>query len=484
MSDNLDSTGVPMDSDETADPSDNPNSPDPLLNEAPQAGTPSGALSKVGSQEDKQGRVSQGRDAMNDLRSQFTRDQGMASDAYAAQRKTLENATQRLLATPAGPSPQEAAYRIAAAVGTGDSRGSFNPAGISAAHAQILQEQREQELQKQQLMQQYGMQIPQAQLGAANANINRDVQLMRIQASQNNSAETQADKAPKVTNKYYTPDPTDPTKMVFNQSLYDTDMQANKDKADIAAKAKVWAAQSQVGVIPPEVVEYVQKNQTLPPGFSRNMQYVAKAWQLAHDKNVAEGNDPGAAYAQAQANKALVPALGQLSKQQAMLGSFEANAEKNADMALGFSNQVDRTGVPVFNRWLQAGRTAVAGDTTAAQFQAAHNTFISEYAKIMSGSMGNVATTDAASKHAQDMLSTAMTKDQYAGVVATLRQEMHNRMQTLEATRQGMLKQMQGGPNPSAAPASPTNSALTQPQPAAAPNALLDKWAPAKPAGT
>lgn len=302
MTDQVDSTGVPMDQDEYADPSENTNAPDALLGESAQVG---GALSKVGSQEDKQSRVSQGRSAMGDLRSQFTRDQGMAADAYASQKKVLEDATARLLSTQAGPSPQEAAYRIAAAVGTGDSRGSFNPAGISAAHADILKEQREQELAKQQLIQQYGMQVPQAQLGAANANINRDVQLMRIQASQNNSAETQADKAPKVTNKYYTPDPNDPTKQVFNQALYDTDMQATQQKANINAKAKLASQQfAATGLVSPEMIDIAKNNmKDLPTAVVRNPAAMAQILKAVHDDAQANGNAPQAFWAGQQLNR-------------------------------------------------------------------------------------------------------------------------------------------------------------------------------------
>lgn len=439
MTDQTNSIGAPMDSDELEDPGTNDNAPDPLLGETPK----SGALAAVGSKNDQQGRVTEGREAMRNLREQYAGAAGQANDAYAQQKKALQDATQRLLAMQYGPTPQEAAYRVAAAVGTGDSAGRYNPAGISAAHADILKEQREAEVQKQNLLQQYGMQIPQASLGAASARMSQITQQERIQQSENNNAENKAAAPVKSIGKYFMPNPADPTGApIFNQQMYDTDMQANKDKADINAKAKVWAQQAAIGEIAPEAVNYVVQNQQTPPGFSRNPAAVGKLWMLAHQQNLANGNDVAAAYAHAQANKAMVPALAAISKQQNMLGAFEANAEKNAQMALDFSGKVDRTGTPLFNRWLQSGRTALTGDVDASNFQAANNTFVAEYAKIMSGSMGNQATTDAASKHAQDMLNTAMTKEQYAGVVATLRQEMHNRMSTLESQRQSMLQSM------------------------------------------
>lgn len=131
-------------------------------------------------------------------------------------------------------------------------------------------------------------------------------------------------------------------------------------------------------------------------------------------------------------NKAGAGALGQLTKQRTMISAFEKNANANADMALNLSNQVDRTGIPLFNAWKQAGQKAITGNVPLSQFNAANQTFVNEYAKIMSGSMGNTPVSDAARAHANEMLSTAQTKEQYAGVVQTLKQEMGNRIQGLD----------------------------------------------------
>src|SRR5205085_1463961 len=98
--------------------------------------------------------------------------------------------------------------------------------------------------------------------------------------------------------------------------------------------------------------------------------------------------------------------------QEQMVGAFERNATRNADIALANSAKVDRTGVPVVNRWLLAGMKEIAGDKDVATFHQANETFINEYAKIMSGSMGNTAVTDSLRKEARDMLSTAQTPAQ------------------------------------------------------------------------
>ncbi len=156
-------------------------------------------------------------------------------------------------------------------------------------------------------------------------------------------------------------------------------------------------------------------------------------------------------------NKGDTAALAQLTKQKTMVSAFEKNANLNADVALDLSNKLDRTGVPIFNRWIQAGRTGT-GSVEAAQFNAANETFVSEYAKIMSGSMGNTAVSDAARKHAHDMLSTAMSQKQYSGVVSTLKQEMGNRMKGFDDQEVELRTRLRGGtPAPHAAPtAGPT----------------------------
>lgn len=485
MTDNVDSTGVPLDSDEMEDPGSNENAPDPLIGEQAQ----SGALSKVGSKNDQESRAAAARAGMDSLRAQYANTAGQASDAYAAQRKTLEDATQRLLGMSAGPSPQEAAYRVAAAVGTGDSRGSFNPAGISAAHAQILQEQREAEMAKNQLISNYGMQIPQTQLAAANQRMNQITQQMRIQQSDINNSSNAANKAPVARDKYWTQDPNDPTKFIDNPAMRQADIAQKATEAANAAKIKQAAAQSNMGVIAPEVVEYVQKNMQMPPGFSRNPQLVKQAFDLAHQKNVDEGVSTNDAFLQAQSNKATVPALAALTKQQALVTSFEQTAQKNADLALSLSSKYQRSGSPWANEWINAANKKLTGNSDLAQFSAANDTFLAEYAKIMNSAnaQGSGATSDTAMAHARAMLNDAMSKGTYADVIATLRKDMANRMSSMESTRQQYLQNLAHGigGNPAPAPAAPAQQGRTAP-PTLAPGAssLLDKWAPLKPAGT
>ncbi|MBZ4251798.1 hypothetical protein LAJ57_12870, partial [Streptococcus pneumoniae] len=73
------------------------------------------------------------------------------------------------------------------------------------------------------------------------------------------------------------------------------------------------------------------------------------------------------------ATKSNAASLANLQKQTTMINSYEYMANKNADIALEMSRNVDRTGVPVFNRWMLAGRNALAGDVDVSKFNTAIN---------------------------------------------------------------------------------------------------------------
>lgn len=150
--------------------------------------------------------------------------------------------------------------------------------------------------------------------------------------------------------------------------------------------------------------------------------------------------------------KSASTALSQLTKARTMSAAFEDTANQNAQLALGLSNKLDRTGVPILNAGLQAWRTGT-GSPEATQFAAANETFVNEYAKIMSGGMGNGPVSDAARSKAHDLLATAMTQDQYSGNVKLLQTEMRNRMNGFDNQATELRKRL-GSSGPAAAPAS------------------------------
>lgn len=155
-------------------------------------------------------------------------------------------------------------------------------------------------------------------------------------------------------------------------------------------------------------------------------------------------------------NKASAAALTQLSRSQAMNGSFEKTANANADLALGLSKQMDRTGIPLLNAGIQALKTGT-GSPEATQFAAANSTFVSEYAKIMSGGTGTGPTSDASRKKAETLITTSMTPEQYAGNVKLLQTEMSNRMKGFD-DQISQVRNRMGGNKDSASTGQPTSA--------------------------
>jgi hypothetical protein len=171
-------------------------------------------------------------------------------------------------------------------------------------------------------------------------------------------------------------------------------------------------------------------------------QILARAAEIAKDS----GDTNKEVVLRGQANQANASALTNLTKQKTAVSAYERTAQANADMALTLSDQADRTGVPVFNRWINAGRKEVAGDESIAKFNAANETFVNEYAKVVSGSTGNTPVSDSARQHAHEMLSTAMTKEQYKQVIAVLKMEMANRMQGFDQEELSLRTNLLGSP--------------------------------------
>lgn len=161
-------------------------------------------------------------------------------------------------------------------------------------------------------------------------------------------------------------------------------------------------------------------------------------------------------------NKANVTALQQLVKQQTMVGAFEKNAIRNADIALNVSEKVDRSGVPAINRWINAGRKELAGDPEMSRFHAATTTFVNEYAKIMSGSMGNTVVSDSLRKETESLLATKDTPQQFKATIDLMKQEMRNRMKGFEDQKNELMQSTKSKAQQSKEPAKPEEKAASQ----------------------
>jgi len=197
---------------------------------------------------------------------------------------------------------------------------------------------------------------------------------------------------------------------------------------------------------------------TLPPmgmgkgGSAARSQILNRAAELASG---VDGTDQRVAQL---TTKASASTLLQLKKTKTMIKAFEKMANKNADIALELSTKVDRSGTPVVNRWFLAANNKIAGDVDTATFNTAVNVFANEYAKIMSGSMGNTPVSDSARKEAHEILNTAQTPAQLRANIKLLQREMKNRLIGLDESEHELIQQMKS------AGKKPTGNQVKQPQ--------------------
>ena len=197
---------------------------------------------------------------------------------------------------------------------------------------------------------------------------------------------------------------------------------------------------------------------TLPPMGMGKGGSAARSQILNRAAELASGVDGTDQRVNQLTTKASASTLLQLKKTKTMIKAFEEMANKNADIALELSTKVDRTGSPVVNRWFLAGNNKLAGDVDTATFNTAVNVFANEYAKIMSGSMGNTPVSDSARKEAHEILNTAQTPAQLRANIKLLQREMKNRLIGLDESEHELIQQMKS------AGKKPTGNQVKQPQ--------------------
>lgn len=186
---------------------------------------------------------------------------------------------------------------------------------------------------------------------------------------------------------------------------------------------------------------------TLPPNLGRGIQGQAntvkilnRAAEMARDA----GDTPEAGRIGQLAAKANAGALNELSKRESQVSAFERTFVKNTQLVESLSDKVDRTGVPILNKWINSGKRAVLGDPDLSSFDAAIKGAVNEYTKIVSGSMGNVAMAEGEIKKIEDLLSAAQTPEQVKAVLKTMRTETQNRMSGFAEQKAELMQNFKG----------------------------------------
>jgi hypothetical protein len=186
-----------------------------------------------------------------------------------------------------------------------------------------------------------------------------------------------------------------------------------------------------------QVDTYIASRGAIIPSFGYGKSGLAnrdKFYNQLADSMKAQGltaSDIASGKAEYKANSA---ALGQVSKMRNQVQSYEQTVQKNMDLLEGLVAKGAKTGAPIINRWIQAGRAAINGDPDVTAYNTAIQTVVNEYAKVMAGGTGSsAASSDSARAEAAKLLSNAQTPDQVKAAISTMRKEMANRIESLKA---------------------------------------------------
>lgn len=195
---------------------------------------------------------------------------------------------------------------------------------------------------------------------------------------------------------------------------------------------------------------------TFPPNMGRGVQGAAegrKIRAIATALDSQAGESPEDARTRQLATKGDITAINQMRKREVAVGANVKNFDFNADQVLQLSGKVDRTGVPIANAWINAGRRAVTGNPDLSAFDTAVKTTVNEFAQIVSGTTAG-ATTEGEKKKAETLLNAQQTPEQIIATINQMRVESQNRMQSFKAQRaESMPTNVRGGlTNPEAPP--------------------------------
>ena len=227
---------------------------------------------------------------------------------------------------------------------------------------------------------------------------------------------------------------------LIDLSLHGTDEERKQARENLAEDAKLkkessaaTAAEGIVGFTADAIQQQAERylaTGVLPPmgmgkaGTAARQAIINLSAKIA--KN--QGLDVGDQLSRQSSVKASQGELNKLQAQRGQVMAFAANAEKNLKLAGQLSEKVNRSGVPLLNRWINAGKRSVAGDVDIVRFDAALRTGINEFAKVTSSATGGSVTSDSARKEVEDMLNAAQTPQQVKGIIDLLvNNELPNR---------------------------------------------------------
>jgi len=122
--------------------------------------------------------------------------------------------------------------------------------------------------------------------------------------------------------------------------------------------------------------------------------------------------------------------------------AFENNTLAQGKVLVDLAKKVDTTGVPVIERWIRAGRQAIAGDPDVTTLNAQLQLFGNEAAKILTNPNLTGVLSDSARHEVSDFLPKSATAPQIERVVSLLENDFEIRRKSIERQTDTITKRM------------------------------------------
>lgn len=154
---------------------------------------------------------------------------------------------------------------------------------------------------------------------------------------------------------------------------------------------------------------------------------------------VASAISNGATIGNAVSNKALISSTtSALSNQQTQLAGAKTalgTLDKQLDIVAQASTKVDRSGMPILNKYLLYTKGQIAGDADTVALQNAITTASYEFGKILSGAAASISgTTISSAEDAKALLNANMNPAQITKIISLIKQESNNRITSQQQT--------------------------------------------------
>ena len=130
--------------------------------------------------------------------------------------------------------------------------------------------------------------------------------------------------------------------------------------------------------------------------------------------------------------KADQKSLDKLVPQLDAINAFEKTADNIGDKLIAISKKVDKTGVPVLERWVRAGKKSVEGDPDVTEFNARMQTFRTEASRIINNPNLTGVLSDSARHEMEEIIPNAASAEQIERGVNVLKSEAKTRRDYLE----------------------------------------------------